>query len=194
MKKQIIVLALMMAAMLVPAKAQFMQMGVKLQYSTSTIDDMVSNVTETYQNFSTDFLKSCDAGVFLRFNVGRWVTIQPEANFSISAVWDSVDAQNDFIGAAAAAFSNVQTVNLSVPILAAAHLVDIENTLDLRAFVGPEFYTTVKGASETGMDLATFSIVLGVSLDLLDVIYVDGRVVKYKDGGMFYRLGVGLLF
>ena len=194
MKKQIVVLALMMAVALIPARAQLFQMGIKLQYSTSTFDEMVSSVNETYQNFTTDFLRGCDGGLLLRINVGRWITIQPEANFSISSVWDSVDAQSDFIGSVFAAFQNVQTVNLSVPVLASVHLVDIEKMADVRVFAGPEFYTNIKGATESGMDFSKFSVVFGVGVDLLDIIYVDGRIVKYKEGDMFFRLGLGLLF
>jgi hypothetical protein len=195
MKKRIIILALMLAAVCIPARAQLFQMGLKLQYSSSSVDDMINNVTEEVQNFSTEFLKGCEAGLLLRVNVGRLITIQPEANFSIGSIWDSVDAQTDFISSTMTAFQNIQTINLSVPVLAAVHLIDLEKLVDLRVFAGPEFYTTIKGAtSDSGMDFSKYSIIAGVGVDLFDVLYVDARVARFSEGEMFYRLGVGLLF
>ena len=195
MKKQILILILMLGAVAIPARAQLFQMGLKLQYSSESVDNMINNVTSEVQNFSTEFLKGCEAGLLLRVNVGRFITIQPEANFSIGSIWDSVDAQSDFISSTITAFQNVQTVNLSVPVLAAVHLVDIERLVDLRVFAGPEFYTTIKGAtSESGMDFSKYSILAGVGVDLFDIIYVDARVARYSKGDMYYRLGVGLLF
>ena len=90
MKKRIIVLLLIACGMFVPVRAQVIQMGLKFQYSTKTVEDMYSDIQYEYNNFSTEFLKKCDAGLLLRINIGRWITIQPEANFSISSVWDSV--------------------------------------------------------------------------------------------------------
>ena len=195
MKKRFFVILLLVGCLAVPAKAQFMQMGLKLQYSTESIDDMMNNVQSEVQNFSTDFLMGCEAGLLLRLNIGRFVTIQPEANFSIGSVWDSVDAQSDFFGSAIAAFQNVQTVNLSIPDLAAAHLIDIEKLADIRVFAGPEFYTTIKGATEEGgLDFSKYSLIFGVGVDLFDVLYIDGRISRFSEGEMFYRLGVGLLF
>ena len=124
MKKYLFFIAFL-ATMLIPARAQLLQMGLKLQYSTASIDEMVSSVKDEYQNFSTDFLRGCEAGLLLRINVGRWITIQPEANFSIGSVWDTVDALTDFISAAMSAFENVQTVNLSIPVLAAVRLLGL---------------------------------------------------------------------
>ena len=193
MKKTLLFL-LLVCGMMMPAKAQLFQMGMKLQYSSESVDDMVNSVSNEAQNFSTDFLKGCEGGLFLRLNVGRWITVQPEANFSIGSVWDSVDAQDNFFNAAMAAFSNVQTVNLSVPVLVSLHLLDIEKTMDIRVFAGPEFYTTVKGASEEGMDFSKYSLIAGVGIDLLDVIYVDARVARYSEGDLYYRVGLGLLF
>lgn len=194
MKKRFLILAFLLAAVCIPARAQLFQMGLKLQYSSSSVDDMINNVTNEVQNFSTEFLKGCEAGLLLRVNVGRLITIQPEANFSIGSIWDSVDAQSDFISSAVTAFQNVQTVNLSVPVLAAVHLVDIDRLIDLRIFAGPEFYTTLKGASDSGMDFSKYSILAGVGVDLFDILYVDARVARYSKGDMYYRLGVGLLF
>lgn len=195
MKKRFLILAFLLAAVCIPARAQLFQMGLKLQYSSSSVDDMINNVTNEVQNFSTEFLKGCEAGLLLRVNVGRLITIQPEANFSIGSIWDSVDAQTDFIASAMTAFQNVQTVNLSVPVLAAVHLIDLEKLVDLRVFAGPEFYTTIKGAtSDSGMDFSKYSLIAGVGVDLFDVLYVDARVARYSEGEMFYRLGVGLLF
>lgn len=195
MKKRFLILAFLLAAVCIPARAQLFQMGLKLQYSSSSVDDMINNVTSEVQNFSTEFLKGCEAGLLLRVNVGRLITIQPEANFSIGSIWDSVDAQTDFIASAMTAFQNVQTVNLSVPVLAAVHLIDLEKLVDLRVFAGPEFYTTIKGAtSDSGMDFSKYSLIAGVGVDLFDVLYVDARVARYSEGEMFYRLGVGLLF
>ena len=195
MKKRFLILAFLLASVCIPARAQLFQMGLKLQYSSSSVDDMINNVTSEVQNFSTEFLKGCEAGLLLRVNVGRLITIQPEANFSIGSIWDSVDAQTDFIASAMTAFQNVQTVNLSVPVLAAVHLIDLEKLVDLRVFAGPEFYTTIKGAtSDSGMDFSKYSLIAGVGVDLFDVLYVDARVARYSEGEMFYRLGVGLLF
>ncbi len=195
MKKRFLILAFLLAAVCIPARAQLFQMGLKLQYSSSSVDDMINNVTNEVQNFSTEFLKGCEAGLLLRVNVGRLITIQPEANFSIGSIWDSVDAQTDFIASAMTAFQNVQTINLSVPVLAAVHLIDLEKLVDLRVFAGPEFYTTIKGAtSDSGMDFSKYSLIAGVGVDLFDVLYVDARVARYSEGEMFYRLGVGLLF
>ena len=195
MKKRVLILAFLLVAVCIPARAQLFQMGLKLQYSSESVDDMINNVTSEVQNFSTDFLKGCEPGLLLRVNIGRLITIQPEANFSIGSIWDSVDAQTDFISSTMTAFQNVQTINLSVPVLAAVHLIDLEKLLDLRVYAGPEFYTTIKGATEEGgMDFSKYSILAGVGVDLFDVLYVDARVARYSKGEMFYRLGVGLLF
>lgn len=192
--KKIVLALFLTVATLIPARAQLFQMGLKLQYSTESIDQMINQVTQEYQNFSTDFLKGCEAGLFLRVNIGRWISLQPEANFSIGSIWDSVDAQTDFISSVTTAFSNVQTINLSVPVLLGVHLLDIEKLLALRIYGGPEFYTTIKGATETGMDFSKYSLVFGAGIDLLGFIYVDGRISRYSSGDMFYRLGVGLIF
>lgn len=195
MKKKIIAVIMLVGCFIIPAKAQFMQMGLKLQYSTESIDEMMNNVQNEVQNFSTDFLRGCEAGLLLRLNIGRFVTIQPEANFSIGSIWDTVDTQNDFFGATISAFQNIQTVNLSIPVLAAVHLVDLEKLADVRVFAGPEFYTTIKGATEEGgIDFKKYSLIFGVGVDLFDVLYIDGRISRYSEGEMFYRLGVGLLF
>ncbi len=195
MKKRTFAFVLLLAAVVIPARAQLFQMGLKLQYSSASVDDMINNVSSEVENFSTEFLKGCEAGLLLRVNIGRLITIQPEANFSIGSIWDSVDAQTDFIASAMTAFQNVQTVNLSVPVLAAVHLIDLEKLVDLRVFAGPEFYTTIKGAtSDSGMDFSKYSLIAGVGVDLFDVLYVDARVARYSEGEMFYRLGVGLLF
>lgn len=193
MKKYLFFIAFL-ATMLIPARAQLLQMGLKLQYSTASIDEMVSSVKDEYQNFSTDFLRGCEAGLLLRINVGRWITIQPEANFSIGSVWDTVDAQTDFISAAMSTFENVQTVNLSIPVLAAVRLVELEKLLSVRLFAGPEFYTNIKNVSSEGVDFAKYSLVFGAGIDLLGAIYVDGRITKPSGGEMTYSLGVGLIF
>ena len=195
MKKRIIILLLLVGSITFSAKAQLFQMGLKLQYSSESVDEMVNSVNREVQNFSTEFLKGCEGGLLLRVNIGRLITIQPEANFSISSIWDTVDAPSDFISSTLAAFQNVQTVNLSVPVLAAVHLIDIEKLVDLRVFAGPEFYTTIKGATEEGgMDFSKYSLIFGVGVDLFDILYVDGRVARFSEGDMYYRLGVGLLF
>lgn len=193
MKKLLLVIALMTVGM-IPARAQLLQMGLKLQYSTKSMDEMVSSVKEEYQNFSTEFLKGCEAGALLRVNIGRWITVQGEANFSMGSVWDSVDAQTDFVSSAMSAFENVQTVNMSIPVLASIHLVELEKLLSLRVFAGPEFYTTIKGVKDEGVDFAKYSLVFGVGVDLIGAIYVDGRITKPSGGDMLYSLGVGLLF
>ena len=130
----------------------------------------------------------------MRLNVGRWITIQPEANFSVGSVWDSVEAADNFIDKVVTTFNNVQTVNLSVPVLAAIHLVEIEKMVGIRAFLGPEFHTTVKGARDANVDFANYSFIAGIGIDLLGFLNVDGRVALTKDNPMSYRLGVGLLF
>ena len=109
-------------------------------------------------------------------------------------MWDSVDAQGDFVSSALAAFNNVQTINLSIPVLASLHLVDIEKLVDVRVFAGPEFYTVLKDVSENGVDFSKYSIIVGAGVDLFDILYVDGRMVKNFGGDMAFRLGVGLLF
>jgi len=192
MKQRIIFLLLLMSVL--SARAQLFQMGLKLQYSTVSIDEMVSEVEYQANNFSTDFLKGCEAGLFVRLNIGRWITLQPEANFSIGTIWDSVDAQPDFISSAMYTFQNVETVNLSVPVLAAIHLLDIEKLLGIRVFVGPEFYTTIKGATGEGMDFSKYSLIAGVGVDLLGALYVDARATRFSSGDFYYRLGVGLIF
>lgn len=195
MKKRTFVFVLLLAAVVIPARAQLFQMGLKFQYSSASVDDMINNVSSEVENFSTEFLKGCEAGLMLRVNLGRLITVQPEANFSIGSLWDTVDAQGDFISATMTAFENVQTVNLSVPVLAAVHLVDIDKLLGLRLFVGPEFYTTIKGAtSGGGMDFSKYSLIAGVGIDLFDVLYVDARVARFSEGEMYYRIGLGLLF
>lgn len=180
--------------MFVPVRAQVIQMGLKFQYSTKTVEDMYSDIQYEYNNFSTEFLKKCDAGLLLRINIGRWITIQPEANFSISSVWDSVDAQGDFLSAMTYAFQNINQVRMDIPVLASLHLVNLKKVLHLRLFAGPEFSTTIKGASNNNIDFSKYSIVAGVGVDLIDVIYVDARIFRPFDGELAYRLGVGLLF
>ncbi len=194
MKKTFIAIALLMVSTLLPVRAQFMQMGLKLQYAGTSVDEIVSDVSYQVSDFSTDFLKGCELGLFLRFNVGRWISIQPEANFSMGSVWDEVEQADNFIDKVVTAFNNVQTINLSVPVLASLHLIEIEKLIGIRAFVGPEFYTSIKGASDEGVDFGTFSIVGGVSVDLLGFLNVDGRLVHNKGGNTFYKVGVGLLF
>lgn len=194
MKKQLLILALVAFFGVGTAQAQLLQLGLKLQYSTHSIDDMINDVTTEANDFSTDFLRGCEGGLLVRANIGRWITIQPEANFSIGSVWDSVDAQDNFIDKIIAAYSNVQTVNLSIPVLVGVHLLDFNKMLGLRVFAGPEFYTTIKGATDKAFDFGNYSLIGGVGVDLLGFIYVDGRVTRSHDGDMFYRLGVGLLF
>lgn len=194
MKKNFFVLAIIAILGISTSHAQLFQMGLKLQYSTASIDDMINDVTTEVNDFTTDFLRGCEGGLLLRANIGRWITIQPEANFSIGSIWDSVDAQDNFIDKVVAAYSNVQTVNLSIPVLAGVHLIELNKLLSLRVFAGPEFYATIKGATEKAFDFSNYSLVGGVGIDLLGFIYVDGRVTRYSEGDMFYRLGVGLLF
>ncbi len=194
MKKQLLIIALLAVFGVGTAQAQLLQLGLKLQYSTHSIDDMINDVTTEVNDFSTDFLRGCEGGLMVRANIGRWITIQPEANFSIGSVWDSVDAQDNFIDKIVAAYSNVQSVNLSVPVLVGVHLLDFNKMLGLRVFAGPEFYTTIKGATDKSFDFSNYSLIGGVGIDLLGFIYVDGRVTRSNDGDMFYRLGVGLLF
>ncbi len=195
MKKQIVVLALMLAGTIGIAQAQLMQMGVKLQYSTSSLDEMFNDVNTQVENFSTEFLKGCDIGVMARVNVGRWISVQPEVNFSISSVWDSVDAQVSLIDQVTEAFGSIESVNISVPVLVGVHLLDFQEMAALRIFVGPEFYTTIKSASEDeAFDFSRYSLIAGVGIDLLKVAYLDARVVRYSGGTMSYRLGLGLLF
>lgn len=195
MRKNVFILALLTLLGVGTANAQLFQMGLKLQYSTQSIDDMIRDVSTEVSDFSTDFFRQCEGGLMLRANVGRWITIQPEANFSIGSVWDSVDAQDNFIDKAVAAFSNIQTINLSIPVLAGIHLLEFNKMLGLRVYVGPEFYTTLKGATDGDkIDFGDFSLIGGVGVDLLGFLYVDGRVTRSHDGDMFYRVGVGLLF
>lgn len=194
MKKSLLALAVIAILGISTSHAQFFQMGLKLQYSTTSIDDMINDVTTEVNDFTTDFLRGCEGGLLLRANIGRWITIQPEANFSIGSIWDSVDAQDNFIDKVVAAYSNVQTVNLSIPVLAGIHLLELNKMLSLRVFVGPEFYTTIKGATDKAFDFSNYSLIGGVGIDLLGFIYVDGRVTRSHEGDMFYRLGVGLLF
>jgi hypothetical protein len=130
----------------------------------------------------------------LRLNVGRWITIQPEANFSIGTVWDSIDQDQSFSEQTAWVFQNVENVNLTVPILASLHLLKVENTLDLRLFGGPQFYTSIKGAKETGVDFKKFALVFGASVDLINIFNIDARITKHPDNDPFYTVGVGLLF
>ena len=93
------------------------------------------------------------------------------------------------------AFSDSKSaINLSIPILVAAHLIKIDNTFDIRAYAGPQFYTTIKGVEDGDIDFKNYSIIFGASVDLLNVINVDARVTKHPDADMFYSVGVALLF
>lgn len=195
MRKGIVIMIVVLAAMCGTANAQALQLGLKLQYSTTSIDEAVSGITEEVNNFSTDFFKQCDAGLMARISLGP-VFLQPEANFSLSSVWDSVDAQDDFFSAAMTVFNEVQHVNLNIPVLVGLKLIDLDKFVAIRVFAGPEFYTSIDVVSDGGFKLDDYSIVGGVGVDLLGFIYVDGRVNKMLkgDSGMFFRVGVGLLF
>ena len=192
MKKHLILLAFV-CGLAFTANAQFFQMGLKLQYSSQGIDELKNNVTTAIEDKSAEFINQCDAGLLVRLNIGRWLTIQPEANFSISAVQDSTNTGGSFFDQASYAFSNIETVNLKVPVLVALNLLKIENTLSLRLFAGPEFYTSIGNAEN--IDFSNYSILAGASVDLINIFNVDVRVTKpMKEGDLFYTVGVGLLF
>ncbi|MBQ9587419.1 MAG: hypothetical protein IJR26_06150 [Bacteroidales bacterium] len=193
MKKHFLIFALLCCTAFV-ANAQLFQLGLKAQYATKSLDELRTDLEYTYTNKSTDILRYSNVGLMARLNLGRWVTLQPEANISVSAVWDTVAQQGNFFNQAAWAFQNANTINLTIPVLAAVHLLKFENTLDLRLFAGPEFYTTIKGVQEGEVDFNSYSVVVGVGIDLLNVIYVDGRLTKNSNNDLFYAVGVGLLF
>lgn len=195
MKKHSLVLLALLCGFVFTANAQFFQFGLKVQYSSQSIDDLKDNVTTAIDNKSTEFLKNCEGGLMFRINVGRWLTIQPEANLSIGAVWDSVDQNQNFFEQVQWLFDgNVETIHLAIPVLASLHLLKVDNTLDLRVFAGPQFYTTIKGAKDEGIDFKNYSVVFGASVDLINVINVDARMTKNPGNDMFYTVGVGLLF
>jgi len=193
MKKRIFVLSLLIISTMGIANAQFMRLGLKLGYSTTSVDELVNNVTTEVQNANVDFLRQCDLGLMVRFNIGSRLYIQPEANFSISSVWGS-DSTADFMTVFNNALDSLQSINLSVPILVGFKLIDIENFMALRLFAGPEFYTTIETASNGGFNFKDYAIVAGAGIDLINFIYVDARVNYSLSGDLFYRFGVGLMF
>lgn len=202
MKKTLSILTfvLLVAGM---ANAQFFNLGIKMSYGSEdingVIDGVQSGVRPETNNSTIDFLSHCNAGVVLRMNIGKRLFVQPEVNFSINSVMDSslTDSSN-FLAIASNAFSNFKTVGLSVPVLVGWKVFEIENTLDIRVFAGPEFYTTVNDFKNT--DFGTFSFLGGVGFDLLDFIYVDARVTKLvgmddsKAGSLFYAASLGIIF
>ena len=133
-------------------------------------------------------------GLFFRLNPGNWVTVQAEANVSIGSVWDSVDAQGDFVNSSLWMFQNISDVNFSVPIMAGVRLLDFGDMFTLRVLAGPEFYTSIKSIKNKEIDFSKYSLSLGLGIDLFNVIAVDGRIMRYSDGNMVYKLGVGLIF
>ncbi|MBO4307188.1 MAG: hypothetical protein J5848_02615 [Bacteroidales bacterium] len=194
MKKQIITLLLILCGTVMTANAQFLQLGLKLEYSTATIDQMIGDVQTEVSDFSTEFLQQCDLGLMFRLKFGRIVYLQPEANFSISSVWDSVDNADNFMDKIITSFDKLQQVNLSVPILLGFRLIQIEDFMALRIFAGPEFYTSIETATSGNFNFNDYSILAGVGIDLLNLLYVDARVTRFSDGNLFYRAGVGLIF
>ena len=196
MKKILLVALLMSLFVTTPLKAQFFQSGLKMQYSTLSVDEMISTVQSETKDFSlsTDLLKSSEVGLFFRLNPGKWITVQAEANISIGSVWDSVDAQGEFIKSALYMFQHISDVNFSVPIMAGVRLLDVQDFFTLRVLVGPEFYTSIKSVKEKNIDFSKYSLAFGVGIDLFSVIAVDGRIMRYSDGNMVYKLGVGLIF
>ncbi len=195
--KKILILALLLAVFApTPLRAQFFQSGIKLQYSTMSVDEMISTVQSEAKDFSlsTDLLKSSEVGLFFRLNPGNWVTVQAEANVSIGSVWDSVDAQGDFVNSSLWMFQNISDVNFSVPIMAGVRLLDFGDMFTLRVLAGPEFYTSIKSIKNKEIDFSKYSLSLGLGIDLFNVIAVDGRIMRYSDGNMVYKLGVGLIF
>jgi len=201
MKTRFLTLMLLVASSIGIANAQFLQMGLKLGYTSSSIDAIYNDVSSEVQNFSTEFLQKCDLGLMVRLKFGGHIYLQPEANFSISSVWSNVDSANTFMERLGTAFDSLQSVNLAVPVLLGLKIIDIEDFLALRAFVGPEFYTSIKTAGDDArnFDFKEFvdnaSLVAGAGVDLFNFIYVDGRVnYLVKEDKVFFRLGLGLLF
>lgn len=194
MKKIIAILVFACLSIGGEVNAQFLKKGIKLEYSAPSIDDMLSKVREEVDDFSTAFFKQCDAGLLLRLNFGKVFYIQPEVNFSIASVWDSVAAQETFFSKLSTTFEQMKGVNLSVPVLFGAKLLGENNFFSLRLFVGPEFYTTIKTVEGLGFNYRDFSLVAGLGFDLFTFIYVDGRISYMSSGDIYYRLGVGFLF
>ena len=195
MKKRLFVLVILIAGTMGMANAQFFRLGLKVGYSTASIDELINNVSTEVQNANVDFLRQCDAGLMLRLNFGSRLYVQPEANFSISSVWSGVDSTADFFSTLSSAFDSLQSVNLSVPILVGFKIIDIENFLALRAFAGPEFYTSFETVSNGSFNFENYTVVGGLSIDLINFIYVDARVnYSLTSGDLFYKLGVGLMF
>lgn len=78
--------------------------------------------------------------------------------------------------------------------MAGVRLLDFGDMFTLRVLAGPEFYTSIKSIKNKEIDFSKYSLSLGLGIDLFNVIAVDGRIMRYSDGNMVYKLGVGLIF
>ncbi len=194
MKKRFFILAMLLIGSMGVANAQFLNLGLKVGYSTTSVDALINNVSTEVQNANVNFLRQCDLGLMVRLNIGSRFYLQPEANFSISSVWSEQDSTADFMTVVNHAMDSLQSVNLSIPALVGFKLVDIENFMAIRLFAGPEFYTTFETASNSGFNFEDFAILAGVGVDLLNFLYVDARVNYTFSGDFFYRVGVGVMF
>lgn len=174
-------------------RAQVFQFGVKLQYASKSVIELRNEVFYDVQHNATRFIKDSELGLLARFNIWRF-SIQPEANFSIASVWDSVDNEDNFFDRCGEAFKNLETVNMSIPVLVGFKLFDVNDFFEMRLFAGPEFYATIKGIQDKGFDVSNYSFVAGMGFDLLDLFYIDARYSRYSKGENYYRLGIGFVF
>lgn len=196
--KKVFILFAMIFAMAGMSHAQLLDMGLKLSYGSQDPQDIINDVQGQVQDFSnaTAFLKQCNAGLMFRLNLGNHLYIQPEANFGLNSVWDSVEAQNNLLDRISTGFGQLKSVNLNVPVLVGLKLFDLDGLLDLRVFAGPEFYTTINSASNGGFDFQTWSAIAGVGVDLLNFVYVDARATwlpAVENPTLFYTLSLGLM-
>lgn len=197
--KKVLFLISMVFAMAGVSHAQLLDMGIKLSYSSKDPQDIINNVQDQVSDFSnsTELLKQCQAGLIFRIHLGNHLYVQPEANFGLNSVWDSVEAQTNILDRISTGFGQIKSVNLNVPVLLGLKLLDLDGILNLRVFAGPEFYTSINGLSAGSFDFQTWSAIGGVGVDLLNFLTVDARATwlpKSENKSMFYALSVGLMF
>lgn len=210
--KRIVFLAVFVLSFAGMANAQFFKLGVKLSYGSKDIANLIDSAQTVATNPTSEFLMKCNGGLFLRLNLGNHLYLQPEANFAIASLSSTTDSNTSgnnsasFIANAANTIKNVESLSLSIPVLVGWKIFEVENTINMRLFLGPEFYGSANSLKD--IDFNTYSAVAGVGFDLLDFLYVDARATYTlpinKDSfigsttvnkeAFFYNISVGLLF
>ncbi|MDO4217638.1 MAG: hypothetical protein Q4D03_05610 [Bacteroidales bacterium] len=203
MKKNLL-FGLLLALSLTGLQAQgLFDFGIRATYQSVDPYDLYSDVQTSVQTRNAELIKQSNLGFLFRFNLGDRFFIQPEIGVSPNAIWDSLDSDDMIFAQLAEAYENAQSATVSIPVLVGARLFSIGKLLSVRLFVGPEFYTEF--SSFTDINWKTYSVLGGVSADILGFIYADARVsylpsanlsttLNHLDQPSFYAFTVGIKF